>query len=148
MPHSNALHCRIKARGAYFAGPMARYSLNFDSSRRDRAGRRPREAGLRADLQQSVSEHHRPRASSCSIACDEALRIIETTRSPTRPLSRSNPRRRSAMAATEAPRGMLYHRYSLDEDGSIEQAVIIPPTSQNQTTIEDDLRAFVPQWLN
>lgn len=39
-----------------------------------------------------------------------------------------------------APRGLLYHRYSLDVDGLIKAATIIPPTSQNQAAIEDDLR--------
>ena len=51
-------------------------------------------------------------------------------------------------AATEAPRGMLYHRYRLAEDGSIEDAVIIPPTSQNQATIEDDLVSLIGRWAN
>ena len=47
------------------------------------------------------------------------------------------------MACTEAPRGILYHRYTLDETGTITDAVIVPPTSQNQLTIEDDLRDLV-----
>ena len=45
--------------------------------------------------------------------------------------------------ATEAPRGMLYHRYEIDEDGTILDARIVPPTSQNQLAIEEDLRAVV-----
>jgi coenzyme F420-reducing hydrogenase alpha subunit len=44
---------------------------------------------------------------------------------------------------TEAPRGILYHRYRLDAAGVILDAKIVPPTSQNQKTIEDDLRQFV-----
>ena len=50
-------------------------------------------------------------------------------------------------ACTEAPRGILYHRYALDDEGSIREARIIPPTSQNQKTIEDDLRQYVEQHL-
>ena len=42
---------------------------------------------------------------------------------------------------SEAPRGLLYHRYELDADGLIVSATIVPPTSQNQAAIEDDLRA-------
>lgn len=34
---------------------------------------------------------------------------------------------------------MLYHRYTLDDHGSITDAKIVPPTSQNQKTIEEDL---------
>ncbi len=43
---------------------------------------------------------------------------------------------------TEAPRGILYHRYVVDDDGLVQQARIVPPTSQNQRTIEEDLRAM------
>ena len=50
--------------------------------------------------------------------------------------------------ATEAPRGLLYHRYRLDEDGSILEATIVPPTSQNQSAIEGDLREFVQERLD
>jgi coenzyme F420-reducing hydrogenase alpha subunit len=50
--------------------------------------------------------------------------------------------------ATEAPRGLLYHRYRFDADGSILDAQIVPPTSQNQPSIEDDLRIFVQDRLD
>ncbi|MCB0295189.1 MAG: Ni/Fe hydrogenase subunit alpha, partial [Calditrichaeota bacterium] len=44
---------------------------------------------------------------------------------------------------TEAPRGICWHKYTLDETGHIQLAKIVPPTSQNQKTIEDDLFDFV-----
>jgi coenzyme F420-reducing hydrogenase alpha subunit len=50
-------------------------------------------------------------------------------------------------AATEAPRGLLYHRYAVDVDGKIMEAKIVPPTSQNQAQIEADLRDWVPHAL-
>ena len=50
---------------------------------------------------------------------------------------------RSRCAATEAPRGLLYHRYRVNEAGLVREAKIVPPTSQNQKQVEDDLRAFV-----
>jgi coenzyme F420-reducing hydrogenase alpha subunit len=55
------------------------------------------------------------------------------------------PRSSAGQAATEAPRGLLYHRYGLDENGLILSAKIVPPTSQNQKRIEDDLWQFVAQ---
>ena len=81
-------------------------------------------------------------------ACEEALRIIDAWRA-------ARPRRRCAVhaagrhryGATEAPRGLLYHRYQLAADGTITDARIVPPTSQNQTSIEHDLRAFVQPRL-
>jgi coenzyme F420-reducing hydrogenase alpha subunit len=52
------------------------------------------------------------------------------------------------MAATEAPRGVLYHRYEVNKDGTIRLAKIVPPTSQNQRRIEDDLRNLLPDILH
>jgi len=73
------------------------------------------------------------------------IQSYEMPRSSSVPVT---PRAGVGMACTEAPRGMLYHRYAVDEQGTIREAKIIPPTSQNQRRIEDDLRAFVPQVLN
>ena len=50
-------------------------------------------------------------------------------------------------ACTEAPRGILYHRYKLSDEGLILDAKIVPPTSQNQKMIEDDLRHYVEQAI-
>ena len=50
--------------------------------------------------------------------------------------------------ATEAPRGLLFHRYELDEDGRSRPPRIVPPTSQNQAAIEADLAAFAPSVLD
>jgi hypothetical protein len=50
--------------------------------------------------------------------------------------------------ATETPRGLLYHRYEIDEDGTILDAWIVPPTSQNQLAIEQDPCAVVERYLD
>ncbi len=81
-------------------------------------------------------------------AADEALRIIRGYQEPERPAVPVEPRAATGHAATEAPRGMLYHRYRIAADGRIEDAVIIPPTSQNQATIEEDLRVLIGSWLD
>ena len=49
---------------------------------------------------------------------------------------------------SEAPRGVLYHRYEIDQAGNVASARIIPPTSQNQAAIQDDLRGFVAARLD
>jgi coenzyme F420-reducing hydrogenase alpha subunit len=58
------------------------------------------------------------------------------------------PRKGTGYGATEAPRGTLFHRYSIDDEGAITSARIVPPTSQNQASIEDDLRRFVEPRVN
>ncbi len=81
-------------------------------------------------------------------ACDEALAIIDGYEPPDAPAVEVAPRRAVGHGATEAPRGLLYHRYEIDEDGTILDARIVPPTSQNQLAIEEDLRAVVEAGLD
>jgi coenzyme F420-reducing hydrogenase alpha subunit len=50
-------------------------------------------------------------------------------------------------AATEAPRGLLYHRYRINDQGLVELAKIIPPTAQNLRRMEDDLKSILPGVL-
>jgi coenzyme F420-reducing hydrogenase alpha subunit len=76
-------------------------------------------------------------------ACDEALRLIASYEPPDPPAVEMEPRASIGTGWSEAPRGMLWHRYQLEEDGSIAEARIVPPTSQNQARIERDLLEFV-----
>jgi coenzyme F420-reducing hydrogenase alpha subunit len=146
MPQSTALHSRLKARGNYFLGPLARYALNF-AKLPAVAQEAARGAGLGAVCRnpyQSIIV----RSVEMVFATNEALRIIRSYQEPERPAVAVEPRAGTGHGATEAPRGMLYHRYRLDADGRIEDAVIIPPTSQNQPTIEEDLRVLIGNWLD
>jgi coenzyme F420-reducing hydrogenase alpha subunit len=145
VSHSNALHCLLKGRGAYLVGPLARYQLNFDRLSplvREAA----REAGLgtvcRNPFQSIVV-----RSLEILYACDEALRIIQEYQMPESPAIEVQPRAGTGYGCTEAPRGILYHRYQLDDAGVIVDAKIVPPTSQNQKMIEEDLWQFVSQSL-
>ena len=141
VPHSNALHAHIVGRDHYYVGPMARYNLDAD-----RLSPLAREAAGDAGL---GPECHNPfrsivvRAVEVLWACDEALRIIEAYEPPDRPCVDVAPRAGTGYGITEAPRGILYHRYTLDDEGTILDAKIVPPTSQNQPTIEHDLWHFV-----
>jgi coenzyme F420-reducing hydrogenase alpha subunit len=140
VKHANALHSVHKARGAYFVGPLARYSLNFD-----RLTPRAQEAALKAGLTETCRNPFKGivvRSVELLYACEEALRLIEAYRTPERASVEITPKAGVGCACTEAPRGILYHRYRLASDGSILEAKIVPPTSQNQKTIERDLRLF------
>ena len=88
------------------------------------------------------------RAVETLYAVDEALRIIADYEEPDAPSIPVEPRAGSGAWATEAPRGLLYHRYMVRDDGKIADAVIIPPTSQNQASIEEDLMSFVGDMLD
>jgi coenzyme F420-reducing hydrogenase alpha subunit len=146
VAHSNALHSTIRDRGSYHTGPLARYSLNFD-----RLSPVAQEAALEAGLGPVC---HNPfqsivvRAVELLYACDEALRIIGQYERPERPYVDVKPRVGIGAGCTEAPRGILYHRYRIDELGKIMEAKIVPPTAQNLPTIEDDVRRFAEAHLD
>lgn len=146
VEHSTALQSCIRGRGSYLVGPLARYSLNYDRlSELARAS--AQDAGLGATCTnpyQSIIV----RAVEVLFACDEALRIISAYEEPEVPAVPVEPRDAMGCAATEAPRGILYHRYRLTADGSIAEARIVPPTSQNQASIEEDLASFIGGWLD
>jgi len=146
VEHSNALHSTRTTGESYFVGPMARYSLNFD-----KLSAIAREAAISAGLQTTCRNPFKSiivRAVETLYAIDEALRIIDQYETPEYPAVTVEPKAATGFACTEAPRGLLYHRYLIDEDGLILDCKIVPPTSQNQKTIERDLWSFVPQHLD
>ena len=146
VSYSNALHSVLKERGAYFVGPLARYNLNFDRLS-PLAQEAARAAGL-SPLCRNPFQSIIVRSVEVLYAFDEALRIIEQYERPEHPAIELQPRASTGYAITEAPRGILYHRYRLDDEGLILDAKIIPPTSQNQKTIENDLRHYVEQAID
>jgi coenzyme F420-reducing hydrogenase alpha subunit len=145
VKRSNALHSHLHGK-PYLTGPMARYGLNSSL-----LSPLAREAAQTAGLGKTCTNPFRSivvRAVEVAYACDEALRIINSYREPEASHLELTPRAAVGSACTEAPRGMLYHRYRLDADGTILEAKIVPPTSQNQASIEDDLREFAGSWVD
>jgi coenzyme F420-reducing hydrogenase alpha subunit len=80
-------------------------------------------------------------------ALEEALRLVDSYRAPPEPRVAFRVRGGRGTGCTEAPRGICYHRYDLDDEGAIEAARIVPPTAQNQKQIESDLRGVVEGHL-
>jgi coenzyme F420-reducing hydrogenase alpha subunit len=143
VEHSNALHSMLRGKGWYLVGPLARFNLNFE-----KLPTIAQQAAMDARLSRPCCNPFQSivvRSVEMVFACAEALRVIAEYEPP--PVARIEPLPRAAtgQAITEAPRGMLYHRFSIDEAGLILTAKIIPPTSQNQRQIEEDLRSFAPR---
>ena len=146
VEHSTSLQAYVKGRGAYHTGPLARYSLNYDQLS-SIAKEAAQEAGLGRECTnpfQSIVV----RSVETLYAYDEALRIIDQYERPDAPYIDVPPKAGTGHGCTEAPRGILYHRYRIDDDGIIQDANIVPPTAQNQRMMEEDLRAFVDARLD
>jgi sulfhydrogenase subunit alpha len=145
VPHSTALHAKVKGRGPYFVGPLARLNLNFD--------RLPAEVAAAARATGVAWPSSNPytsivaRAVEILYALEEALRIVDVYEPPVAPAARWEPRAGVGRAVTEAPRGILYQHYETDERGLVRHARIVPPTAQNQAQIEADLRDLAPEVL-
>ena len=87
------------------------------------------------------------RSIELSLALHEAMRIIQTYDNSSKPSVAFEPKGGDAHE-TEAPRGMLIHRYELDDAGYVKNCTLIPPTSQNLAQMEIDLRDFIQNHLD
>jgi coenzyme F420-reducing hydrogenase alpha subunit len=146
-PHSTALHAVRRATGEpYFLGPLARVNLNYD-----RLCPRARAVAEELRLEWPLMNPFQSiiaRGLELIHAYGEALGIMREYR-PSGPARVAyGYRAGTGAAATEAPRGLLHHRYEVDAQGRVALARIVPPTSQNQAQIEADLRAYVPNVLD
>jgi coenzyme F420-reducing hydrogenase alpha subunit len=146
VEHSTALHAHLAERGRYMTGPAARYTLN-----RSWLSPLARQVADAIGLGERCDNPYRSilvRAVEVVYAVEEALRLIDAYEPPAPPHVEVPSRAGTGYGATEAPRGTLFHRYALDADGLVTSARIVPPTSQNQASIEDDLRRFVADRLD
>ncbi|MDC0685441.1 Ni/Fe hydrogenase subunit alpha [Sorangium atrum] len=140
---STALRSRIHGSGSYLCGPLARFNLSFD-----RLLPEVQDAARAAGLAVPCRNPFRSllvRLVEILQAFEESIRIIEAYAPPPAPfVAPPALRAGTGYGGSEAPRGFLYHRYTLDAEGTILDAKIVPPTSQNQLSIEEDLCAMSP----
>lgn len=147
-PHSNALQSVRKGGGSYLVGPLSRYALNRDHLT-PRALQLAQSVGLE-DVVRNPYKSIIVRGIETMYAIETALRIIDQYHRPEKAWVEppAVTQTVTGAATTEAPRGILYHRYRIGPGGLIEDAKIVAPTSQNQKRIEDDLRHLVERSLS
>jgi coenzyme F420-reducing hydrogenase alpha subunit len=139
---SNALRSVLRERGAYLCGPLSRLNLNFE-----RLTPLARETAAEIGFSVPCRNPFKSilgRAVETVHAFDLAASIVEGYSPPDRPFVDVPEAAGTGYGCTEAPRGLLYHRYTVGERGLIERAQIVPPTSQNQAAIEEDLFQLGP----
>lgn len=146
VAHSTALHAyRKDTQAPYFVGPLARVGLNYDRLSplaRRLADEVPVDWPCHNPFQSIVA-----RGIELIHAFEEAIQIVESYTRPSLERVAYSAKAGVGMAATEAPRGLLYHRYEVNDEGKVVEARIVPPTSQNQAQIESDLRQWVTRLM-
>ena len=143
VPYSTALHCLLQGK-PYLVGPLARININFEH-----LPQRIKTLLDQVDVHfPSKNMYHSliARAIEIYYCVLEAERILETYAEPSSSHAVVKPRAGVGYGCTEAPRGMLWQRFELDSEGFIKSARIVPPTSQNQARIEEDLRISLNQF--
>ncbi len=144
---TNALHARTRDGKVYLLGPTARIALAAGQLH-PLAAEALEATGLRDAIRTNIHRSIVARAVELLHACAEARDLIDGYRPPSLPKVPFTPQAGIAAWSTEAPRGLLHHRYEVDEQGHVTHAQIVPPTSQNQGAIEADLAAFAPAVLD
>jgi|UniRef100_A0A7V6DNX3 sulfhydrogenase subunit alpha len=145
-PYSHALQSVRRGGGAYFVGPLARFNLNFKQLS-PLAQAEARSAGL-TPLVRNPFKSIMVRAVEMLHVVEEAAALIEAYEEPEEPAVPVRIRAGKGCGISEAPRGILYHRYRIDDQGLIQEAQIVPPTSQNQKSMEADLAQFAGRFLD
>jgi len=146
VDYSNAFQSDKKNTGEYFMGPLARFNLNYD--RLSPLAKKLAEEVRFKPICNNPFKSIIARAVEVLYACDQAVQIIDDYQMPEMPFDKFEVKPSTGYGCTEAPRGSLYHRYTVDKNGCIINAKIVPPTSQNQKVIESDLKKFVEKNMN
>jgi coenzyme F420-reducing hydrogenase alpha subunit len=146
VERSNALHSHTAGDNTYFVGPLARFNLNYKKLR-PMAREAAREVGLKVPLLNPY-KGLMARAVELVHTCDLAIELASTYQPHGPSHVEFSIQPGEGCGVSEAPRGLLYHRYVVDEQGFIRFARITPPTAQNFAQMESDLWALAPTAIN
>ena len=146
VKHSNALHSHTVDGDTYLVGPLARLNLNHEQLMPN-AKKALADSGIQLPLKNPYKSLI-ARAIELVHFYEEAIKLINEYR-PTGPAHvELKLKAGEGAGATEAPRGLLYHRYKIDGNGMVQFAKITPPTAQNLPRIEADLFALTPKIVS
>lgn len=137
VPYSNAKFCKRKDGKHYIVGPMARFNNNFELFKVE-----TKDLAKKYNLTPPVKNPFK----SIIIRMLEVVDCLQRTKEKIEGYNLKDPSSEYKVKAgkgcgvSEAPRGILWHTYTVDEDGLVQHANIVPPTSQNQSAMESDVK--------
>ncbi len=143
VQRSNALHSQTVDGKTYLVGPLSRLALNHEQLL-PAAQKALKDARIKLPIRNPYKSLI-ARAVELVQFFEEAIQLVDAY-DPQGPAHvELQLKAGEGAGATEAPRGLLYHRYKIDEHGLVQFAKITPPTAQNLPRIEADLFAMAPK---
>jgi len=148
VQHSTAKHCWAN-RDSFMVGALSRFNINY-SQLSDNAKRFAGEFGMKApcyntymnNIAQFIEIVH---------SVDDSIRLIDELldegMDEDKAMVEVKPKAGRGVGTVEAPRGLLIHDYTYDDDGKIVKSNLIIPTGMNYGNIERDMNAIVPDII-
>jgi len=144
VPYSSAKQASLDGKD-FRVGSLARINLN-QNALEDSARALIKELSLKFPSD-SIYYNNIAQALELLHLIDSSIRIISELKLRKESPVEIKPREAEAVGVTEAPRGTLYHNYAFDSKGFVRRANIVVPTNQNNRTVENDLKEFIPGLL-
>lgn len=146
VSYSTAKHSYVKGRSSFMVGPLPRVNINYRNLS-DEAKDILSSSMFRFPCFNPFASNI-ARLAEIVTLIDKAVRIIDEKPLEGKPYIEAKPRAGEASAITEAPRGVNFHSYRLNDDGVVTYASLAPPTCQNAANIEADLLAYLKDYLD
>ncbi len=147
LPHSTAKYT-CHQRGSYMVGALARFNLNAEKLK-------PLARELAAlfnltPVNSSPFMNTIAQLVEVADSIEDAIAVIDTlnARGLTEESITVLPRPGRGVGVVEAPRGILFHDFTIDELGNCTKANFIIPTNQNNGNIQLDMEALVPKIID
>ncbi|RLB03452.1 MAG: Ni/Fe hydrogenase subunit alpha, partial [Deltaproteobacteria bacterium] len=155
VPHSSAKHAKA-SRQSYMVGALARFNLNYEKLH-PKAKDAAKVLGLKP-INKNPFMITVAQIVECVHCLEESISIIEHFKEKGVDHSQEivvglnenkviPVKAGDGVGAVEAPRGILFHNYEIDNKGKIINANCVIPTSQNVNNIEQDMKKFVPEII-
>ena len=147
VPHSTAKHVSNKFDD-YRVGSLARFNLNYDKLRPE-AKAVAEKLGVQP-VSHNPFHYNHTQLVECAHCMYDAVELIDklldmgiTPREPD-----VKPCAGRGVGIADVPRGILFHEYNYNDEGFIEKANFVVPTTQNCAAIENDMKKMVPEILD
>lgn len=145
VKHSTGKHCWA-TRDSFLVGALARFNNNYEKLS-DKAKTYAEELGLKNpcfntfmnNFAQFVEIVH-----SIDDSIDLIDKIMNSGLDESKIMADINIKAGRGVGAVEAPRGLLIHDYTYDNEGKVSKANLIIPTNMNYANVEKDMDAYLP----